>query len=47
MGAGHAHHNHDHGPPTDYSRAFALGIVLNLGIVIVEFVFGVMANSRR
>ena len=45
MGAGHAHHNHDHGPPADYSRAFALGIVLNLGIVIVEFVFGVLANS--
>ena len=45
MSAGHAHHNHDHGPPADYSRAFALGIVLNLGIVIVEFVFGVLANS--
>lgn len=45
MSAGHAHHHHDHGPPADYSRAFALGIVLNLGIVIVEFVFGVMANS--
>jgi cobalt-zinc-cadmium efflux system protein len=49
MGAGHAHHNHEHGhahgPPADYSRAFALGIVLNLGIVIVEFVFGVLANS--
>jgi cobalt-zinc-cadmium efflux system protein len=45
MSAGHAHHHHDHGPPADYSRAFALGIVLNLGIVIVEFVFGVLANS--
>ena len=49
MGAGHAHHHHEHGhghgPPADYSRAFALGIVLNLGIVIVEFVFGVFANS--
>jgi cobalt-zinc-cadmium efflux system protein len=45
MGAGHAHHSHDHGSPADYSRAFALGIVLNLGIVIVEFVFGVLANS--
>lgn len=41
MGAGHSH---DHAP-TDYSRAFALGIVLNLGIVIVETVFGLLSGS--
>ena len=41
MGAGHSHH-HQH---TDYSRAFALGIVLNLGIVILETIFGLIAGS--
>ena len=41
MGAGHSHHHHH----DDYSRAFALGIVLNLGIVILETVFGLIAGS--
>lgn len=41
MGAGHSH---DHSP-RDYSRAFALGIVLNLGIVIIETVFGLLSGS--
>src|SRR5688500_13068131 len=41
MGAGHSH---DH-PPADYSRAFALGIVLNLGIVVLETVFGLLSGS--
>ena len=43
MGAGHSH-SHDHAP-RDYSRAFALGIVLNLGIVILETVFGLLSGS--
>ena len=43
MGAGHSH-SHDHAP-ADYSRAFALGIVLNLGIVILETVFGLISGS--
>src|SRR3954469_17655202 len=37
--SGHAHH-HD-----DFSRAFALGIALNVAIVLVEAVYGVLANS--
>ena len=41
MGAGHSH---DHAP-ADYSRAFALGIILNLGIVILETVFGLLSGS--
>ncbi len=41
MGAGHSH---DH-VPKDYSRAFALGIVLNLGIVVLETVFGLLSGS--
>ena len=35
-------HSHDH---HDFSRAFAIGIVLNLGFVVVEAVFGFRANS--
>ena len=47
MSAGHSH-SHDHRPAhrrTDYGRAFAIGIGLNLGFVIVETVFGFLANS--
>ena len=39
-----SHHHHHHGPP-DYNRAFALGLVLNLGFVVVEAVFGFMSGS--
>jgi len=41
--ARHAHHHHDH--VRDFSRAFAIGIALNLGFVLVETVFGFAANS--
>ena len=42
----HAHdHAHDHAPPADFSGAFAIGIVLNLGFVIVEAGYGVASNS--
>jgi cobalt-zinc-cadmium efflux system protein len=46
---GHAHH-HDHGHghghgPGAFSRAFAMGIALNLGFVLLEVVFGFTANS--
>jgi cobalt-zinc-cadmium efflux system protein len=37
-----AGHNHGH---VNYSRAFAIGFVLNLGFVIVEAYFGVWADS--
>ncbi len=37
-------HGHSHGT-TDYSRAFAIGIALNLAFVIVEFGFGWLGNS--
>ena len=40
----HAHHGHAHGP-TNYNRAFAIGIVLNTAFVIVEAFYGVMGNS--
>ena len=46
----HAHHHkhhrdHDAHAPRDFSRAFAIGIGLNLAFVLVEAVFGVLANS--
>ncbi|MFE1745847.1 cation diffusion facilitator family transporter [Coleofasciculus sp. H7-2] len=40
----HGHHGHEHGV-ANYNRAFAIGIILNLGFVIVEAVYGVLAHS--
>lgn len=37
-------HDHSHGH-SDFTRAFALGILLNIGFVVVEAVFGFTANS--
>ena len=49
---GHSHgHSHGHGgghhhpPPANWNRAFAIGIVLNLGFVAVEVVYGLLADS--
>src|SRR5687768_3093536 len=38
---------HSHGPPSasDFGRAFAIGIALNLGFVVVETVYGFLAGS--
>jgi len=44
MGAGHSHHHHDHSA-RGFGKAFAIGIALNLGFVIVETIFGFRANS--
>jgi cobalt-zinc-cadmium efflux system protein len=46
-GAGHDHsHGHAHAHhPTDFGKAFAVGIVLNLGFVGVEASYGYYANS--
>jgi cobalt-zinc-cadmium efflux system protein len=41
---GHGHHGHAHGP-ANHSRAFAIGVILNLGFVVVEAVYGVIGNS--
>jgi cobalt-zinc-cadmium efflux system protein len=40
-GHGHGHHHH----PADFGRAFAIGIVLNLGFVAVEAYYGWISNS--
>jgi cobalt-zinc-cadmium efflux system protein len=40
------HHHHDHAhTPSDYGRAFAIGIALNLAYVAAEAAFGVLAGS--
>ncbi len=38
-------HDHQHSTPTNYNRAFAIGILLNLGFVGVEVFYGVIAES--
>jgi cobalt-zinc-cadmium efflux system protein len=46
--SGHSHHCHDHAHAhghDDFTRAFAVGIALNVAIVLVELVYGVLANS--
>jgi cobalt-zinc-cadmium efflux system protein len=48
----HRHRDHDHArggkhghAPATFGRAFAIGVALNLGFVIVEAVYGVLSNS--
>jgi len=48
----HTHdHGHDHGghghshAPANFGRAFAIGIGLNTAFVVVEFIYGLIANS--
>jgi cobalt-zinc-cadmium efflux system protein len=48
--AHHRHSDHDHGhhhhhAPESYSRAFAIGIVLNTAFVAIEAAFGLYADS--
>jgi len=43
MSSSHTHHAH--AGPTNYGRAFAIGIGLNLGFVLVEWIYGVSAQS--
>ncbi len=40
----HGGHGHSHAPK-DFGRAFAIGIALNVGFVVVEAAYGFMANS--
>ena len=43
-GREHRHDGHAHSVPRN-GRAFAIGVTLNLGFVVVELVYGFMANS--
>lgn len=40
----HSHAGHSHAPAS-FDRAFAIGVVLNFGFVLVEAAYGVFANS--
>jgi cobalt-zinc-cadmium efflux system protein len=45
---GHSHAGHGHGHahgPASFGRAFAIGIVLNVAFVAVEFAYGLVSNS--
>jgi cobalt-zinc-cadmium efflux system protein len=41
----HSHDHHHHEPPADFGRAFAIGIALNLGYVVIEAGFGLATGS--
>jgi cobalt-zinc-cadmium efflux system protein len=44
----HDHHHHGHGhshAPASFGRAFAVGITLNAGFVVLEVVYGLTAHS--
>ena len=41
----HHHHGHDHSLPETFTSAFAIGILLNLGFVGVEALYGFWADS--
>lgn len=43
-GHGHGHAGHAHAPK-DFGRAFAVGITLNFGFVLIEAVYGLLSNS--
>ncbi len=42
---GHSHHDHGHMPRAGHGRAFAIGIILNLGFVAIEAAYGFLADS--
>jgi cobalt-zinc-cadmium efflux system protein len=44
-GPAHGHHGHGHHHAVGHGRAFAIGIVLNLGFVAVEAAYGFVADS--
>jgi cobalt-zinc-cadmium efflux system protein len=44
--SGHAHADSAHAhAPTSFGKAFAIGIALNLGFVVIEALYGVISNS--
>ena len=45
MSAGHHHAGHDHGGGAGFGTAFIVGIILNLGFVAAETIYGFSANS--
>ena len=45
MSAGHDHHHHHAGTAAGHDRAFALGVVLNTGFVVLEATAGIVSGS--
>lgn len=53
MGAGHSHdhshgHSHGHGhahEPGDFGQAFGVGVLVNMGFVVIEAVYGFVSGS--
>lgn len=45
--AGHSHSggHHHHGDPNNHGRAFVIAIALNIAYVVIEFAYGLNANS--
>ena len=41
----HSDHDHHHGLPGDFGKAFAIGIALNVTYVVVQVLFGLVAHS--
>src|ERR1700683_5716802 len=42
----HDDHGHTHAhAPASFGKAFAIGITLNLGFVVIEALYGLMSNS--
>lgn len=44
----HAHthaHGHGHEAPADFSRAFAIGIILNVAFIVAQVLFGLLGHS--
>ncbi|HEX7911077.1 MAG TPA: cation diffusion facilitator family transporter [Paraburkholderia sp.] len=41
----HAGHHHAHAPVAGHGRAFALAVILNISIVVVQAIYGVLAHS--
>lgn len=39
------HHHHHHGAPADFNNAFAIGIALNIGFVVIEAFYGWKVGS--
>jgi cobalt-zinc-cadmium efflux system protein len=39
------HHHHHHAPAAGHGRAFAIAVALNVTIVVVQAIYGVLANS--
>ncbi|MCP5063435.1 MAG: cation transporter [Ignavibacteriae bacterium] len=45
MSHAHSHHHNHNKVPKNINSAFKIGIILNVGFVIVEFVYGIIHNS--